>query len=120
MRCAASDGTQGNTDSSKLLEEAGKDAGVPFGMAVGVRDVYLGRREDCTLEQCILFFLVSVKAFVEDLFEHLLKSFVYVDVESQRISIFKTFATIFVYDSSSIQTYLGQILTLVLNYITNY
>ena len=39
MRCAASDGTQGNTDSSKLLEEAGKDAGVPFGMAVGVRDV---------------------------------------------------------------------------------
>ena len=67
MRCAASDGTQGNTDSSKLLEEAGKDAGVPFGMAVGVRDVYLGRREDCTLEQCILFFLVSVKAFVEDL-----------------------------------------------------
>jgi len=39
MKCAVVDGTQGNTDSLKLLEEGGKDAGMPFRMAVGIRDV---------------------------------------------------------------------------------
>ena len=29
MKCAVVDGTQGNTDSLKLLEEGGKDAGMP-------------------------------------------------------------------------------------------
>ena len=39
MRCAVVDSTQGNTDSLKLLEEGGKDAGVPFRMAVGIREI---------------------------------------------------------------------------------
>ena len=38
MRCAVVDSTQGTADTLKLPEEGGKDAGVPFRMAVGIRD----------------------------------------------------------------------------------
>lgn len=38
MRCAVVDSTQGTTDTLKLPEEGGKNAGVPFRMAVGIRD----------------------------------------------------------------------------------